>query len=671
MSARLRELLPLIVLAVVMTGFTAVKPLHIDDTYYYYLARQIASKPLDPYGFYGFWGQWPVPAIELLSPAVLSYWLALPLRLFGENPLAWKVLLFPIALMLLLSARKLGERLAPGLGGLTALGIAFSPAILPGFNLMLDVPQLAFALCALTLMARAVDGAGLAPALVAGLIAGVAAQTKYNGLLLPVLLFAYAFIFSRPRLGIMAAGAAIGVFSLWELALFMKYGTSHFVYAVLHGWPEPPPGWENRSRLFLALFLNVGVVTALPAGAAIWSLAGQSRRRWVGCASVLLLAALAGGWLALAVLPYEETIALLFGLVVLVALLLAIRQLSPDLGALLSGRASNFTPEARLSLFLLIWLGIELAAYVFMSPFGAVRRIIGLHVVASFIFFRIVSQVGPGMGGRRILALVVILVGLTGMGMYVVDWKEADTSRKAADEAAAFIRSSDPAARIWYAGHWGFAYYADRLGMRPLIPEQSLVLAGDWLVLPQGIDRQHFQISPWTYQLVAEKEYHHDLGLRTVPDYYVGIVPLRHQSAPQIILSILQARQTHVPVSPFSLDYMITWIGNRKGTQTAAAGIPALLGWWDRVGTADRLRILDALIGVAPHAMSAVPFLTQRFEKENEEVRRQISRVISLSASNQPSTIGVIRKAAPGSNETVPTLPATSGGGLPPKGPSG
>ena len=50
------------ILAVVFTLLNALKPLHIDDTAYYYYARQISSRPLDPYDFEIFWDQYPQPA---------------------------------------------------------------------------------------------------------------------------------------------------------------------------------------------------------------------------------------------------------------------------------------------------------------------------------------------------------------------------------------------------------------------------------------------------------------------------------------------------------------------------------------------------------------------------------------------------------------------------------
>ena len=46
-------------LALAMTVLNALKPMHMDDTAYYKIARQIAGHPLDPYGFHMLWYQHP------------------------------------------------------------------------------------------------------------------------------------------------------------------------------------------------------------------------------------------------------------------------------------------------------------------------------------------------------------------------------------------------------------------------------------------------------------------------------------------------------------------------------------------------------------------------------------------------------------------------------------
>ena len=56
--------------AVLFTLLNAVKPLTVDDTVYYYFARQIAEHPADPYGFEIFWQDRPKPALHQVAPIV-------------------------------------------------------------------------------------------------------------------------------------------------------------------------------------------------------------------------------------------------------------------------------------------------------------------------------------------------------------------------------------------------------------------------------------------------------------------------------------------------------------------------------------------------------------------------------------------------------------------------
>ena len=57
------------------------KPVLVDDPVYLHFARHIAQHPLDPYGFILLWYSAPQPAMEVLCPPVLPYWLALGTRL--------------------------------------------------------------------------------------------------------------------------------------------------------------------------------------------------------------------------------------------------------------------------------------------------------------------------------------------------------------------------------------------------------------------------------------------------------------------------------------------------------------------------------------------------------------------------------------------------------------
>src|SRR5947209_19944123 len=95
--ARLAAPLPC---AILLTLTNAFKPLVIDDTAYVMVARHLAADPLHlygppPRGYPVLWYQEAQGAFTLLMPPVLPYWLSLELRLFGEEPVLWKLGLFP------------------------------------------------------------------------------------------------------------------------------------------------------------------------------------------------------------------------------------------------------------------------------------------------------------------------------------------------------------------------------------------------------------------------------------------------------------------------------------------------------------------------------------------------------------------------------------------------
>src|SRR5262249_10218157 len=176
----------------IYTLLNAAKPLHIDDTEYYYVARQISQRPLDPYDFEVFWYDIPQKATSVLAPPVVPYWRALALRLFGDQPVVWKVWLFPFCLLFVCSLYWLFRRFASGLEIPLVCLTFFSAAFLASLNLMLDVPALALSLGALGVFFRACERRCVGLAMAAGLLAGLAMQTKYTSFIAPAVMLVYA-----------------------------------------------------------------------------------------------------------------------------------------------------------------------------------------------------------------------------------------------------------------------------------------------------------------------------------------------------------------------------------------------------------------------------------------------------------------------------------------------
>src|SRR5262249_15125417 len=153
---------------------------------------------------------------------------------FGERLFLLKLWLFPLALALCFSSWSLLHRFARGTEELGTAMLALSPAILPLFNFMLDVPAVALGLSAVALFVRGCDRAMWRMVISAGIVAGVAAQTKYTMITLPAIFACYGLLCGRLSFALVSGLVGAAVFAGWEAYLLSTYGMSHFAFHV-HG----------------------------------------------------------------------------------------------------------------------------------------------------------------------------------------------------------------------------------------------------------------------------------------------------------------------------------------------------------------------------------------------------------------------------------------------------
>ena len=171
-------------------------------------------------------------ANDILVPPVFPYWLGLGMRILGDDTPILKWWLLPFALLLAGSFRFLALRFAPSLAvPLIWLG-AVSTTTLPGFDFMLDVPVLALGMTAVSLAVLATERDSWGWCAAAGLVGGLAIQTKYTGLVPCVTMLAWFVLNRRPVKGLVAFAIAVGLAVGWEFLLVRLQGTSHFGVAL-------------------------------------------------------------------------------------------------------------------------------------------------------------------------------------------------------------------------------------------------------------------------------------------------------------------------------------------------------------------------------------------------------------------------------------------------------
>lgn len=430
-----------ILLACLAAGGLAVlfsdKPFHIDDPHFLKAAEHVARDPLHPLDFQVNLDDRTRPAREVFaSPPGFFYFLALLLRLGVEGERGFHLCLAPFAALLVWGtarlARALGQRPL-----LPAILVACSPAAI---------------VCATTVM----------PDTFAGALAtlGAALWLEGTGSAWPLrtlgggLLMSFA---SFTRYGAIAAPAALGVFALLRgIRSPLAWGALLLSPAASMPWTLLAGGGEAVSsltalepnRLHAARLLAMGAHLSLAAAPTLCALASRK-------ALLLLLPGLAAAGVLALLLPevYRQgtlhVLSVLLpaaagtGFVVRVALL-PFRRGAPDRPA-----------AALLAAWILGTLMLPVV-YVHASAKYLVPALAPLALAA-------LRLEPPGSRVRRplLIAGASLLLGLCAA---VADARLARAHRDLAERTVRpLVR---PGRRVWFAGHWGFQWYAEKAGAR-------------------------------------------------------------------------------------------------------------------------------------------------------------------------------------------------------------
>jgi hypothetical protein len=624
MSAdRVRRAAVLVAIGSVYALLNATKPLHIDDPFTFWVAKQILASPFDPFGFDIFWYQWPQPTHEDLLAPVVGYWGALGLALTGERPFLWKLSLLPIAVLFAWSLHDLARRFARGLEWPLVTLTLFSPAFLPSLNYMQDVPALALGLAALAVYLRGEEQGSWALVLGAGLLAGLAMQTKYTAFSTTCAIVLHALLWRKSRFGLAAAGVATLVFAGWEVLMTLRYDHGMFLFQA--GFPL---WWSPRHHLIVPLVCLLGAT--LPAlGLLALSVLGLGRRVLVALGVSIL-----AGHAFLLVAPLQYWLYLFVGLgcaVALTGLVIAPwRRRRREVSAL------QWLVRRRSELFLTLWLAGEAVSYFALSYFPAIRRVLPATIAATLL----VGHAAALAARRRQLPIVPITAFSIALGFvyYGVDWLEADAQRRAAQQSLLSIRANDLEGTVWFTGHWGFQYYAEALGMKPLVPDYSELRRGDWLVVPSRVDAQAVELDPAVLELVAVAEIPSRVSLATSYGYYAGFTALEHFLGPRVVTRIFRARASTVPESAWSTAQVVEWATRAGGRQAAWAERALRRGLARSANPAERGAAVEALGLLGSRAIEASPALIRSLREDPDPgVRRAAAIALSEMGRNDPA----------------------------------
>lgn len=537
-AARSAPWLTLLV-ALVMTLCNAWEAPTVDDVCHHYYARQVAEDPLHPLSFSIDWHQRPVAAFDVMVPPVYSYCWAPAIAWFGDDPVAWRFWFLPMHWLFCASLLGLLRRYARRHANALLVLLALGPSVLPGINNMLEVPMLTIGLTALELFHRAVERRSGVLALVAGAVLGLAFQTKYSAFAFVGPFALLALLQRRPRELLLAAvGTAVVAGGIEWLLAVSHNGASYFQNRLAQ------VGARDWVHIVLGMVLQYGGL-GLPL--TLVGLYALRAPRWLG---VVATSIFVGGFLLVGLVP--DTAERSFTSSLDTVAYLAMAACTWGVTAILFWRIGwpvlrrVTLPQPRstgaVRLLLLGWFLAEIATSLLISPFPAARRVLGMLIAASFAAGWLAAQRRPTTLPVWRYGAVSVLFGVAFQG---IDLLEGRAFVQAAAEAYHYTQATDPAAKAYFTGGWGFEFCAPRAGLAPLLEGHTTLQRGDFVVCGSidGIETPWFLDDP---RLPAVHEIGIDDGVpwSLLFQYYSGRRPLDGQVGPRFVARILRATTT-------------------------------------------------------------------------------------------------------------------------------
>ncbi len=454
----------------------ATKAVHIDDYLFLRAARQILLTPADPFGTTVHWYDYPMPLADVnQNPPGVSYLFALAGALFGWSEIVLHLVVFAAALGAVLGAHRLAQRFCPPPA--LAAGLALVTPVFWGSatTLMSDIPMLALWLWALEFWLRGLDRRQHGWFALSAALIALAGLTKYFAVALLPLLLVYTIVRERrptlPLLWLFLPAMALVAFDRQTAAL---YGHGLLSGATSYARITARPGdlWQRSVILFA--FLGGCLLPALFLAPRLLP------RRILAAAGGVVLVVLVALTFATNLGGYSlaPDAPLRWWVIVQAALLAAGGALV--LMLIVSDLRADRTADG---LLLFLWAGgtVAFAGVVNWSING--RSLLPLAPVVAILVVRALARRSAGtFAWQRLWPLVPAVV----IAAAVV---RADAVFAADSRTAARLfheQLSGQRATIWFQGHWGFQYYMEAAGARPLDKRDPQSRPGDYLVTPEN-----------------------------------------------------------------------------------------------------------------------------------------------------------------------------------------
>jgi 4-amino-4-deoxy-L-arabinose transferase-like glycosyltransferase len=501
------------------------KAFHIDDAAYLEIAQWVARHPLHPMqGMINWNGSDPHPIADINQPPLWPYCIAGWSALFGQGEASLHLLESLFALAAIVFFYMLARRVAPRSALLASVLFALSPLLVVGQNVMTDVPMVALWNAFYFVMLAWRPRSEATRYGVAGALAGTAILIKYTSLVLLAAMALHMILARRRRHWpwLLVPLAMLGGWSLWNA---WDYGRAHVLDRPVGDKP-----FGERLRMAIDWLVCLGAIMPQAMIFYAGALARLSRR--VRRVALALLGMAFAAAFAIPPAYHFELASKFMSIRVLGVLFLAngvtlawmtlkrswrwaATRAPRGQGARRDGRDAQDSPGGENSLgareewvaqgMLSYWAWSSAAFVVLFAPFMATRHV--LPALPAMLL--VLAKPTLGLAPRAWRLAGVAATALLTCCLALADWQFADAYRQAAFDIA---RRLPPGKTAWFAGHWGWQYYARQAGMRQLTGSRPEARPGDILARPMLVQQQpvamslrtrertRFQIMPsWTF----------------------------------------------------------------------------------------------------------------------------------------------------------------------------
>jgi 4-amino-4-deoxy-L-arabinose transferase-like glycosyltransferase len=477
LDKRTAMLLLTAVLGVLLLPFVNIA-FHIDDPLFIWAADHIRRNPANPYAFTVNWYGTDMAMSDVTkNPPLASYYMTLAAFVvgWGEVGLHLAFLLPALAAvigMYLIAARMCRHPLLAALVGL------LTPVFLvSGLTVMSDMIMLAFWVFAVHWWMKGVETKSHGWFVLAAVLMTLAALSKYFGMTLIPLLFVYSVAKERrARMWMLYFLIPVAVLAWYQWITARLYGHGLLIDAASYATEQG--GGSDR------LSMTRTLVTLAFTGGCVASVAFFSRRLWSGRALLLGLAIaiatalFAQSWSKLGSFNFPADEGARQFLCIQIGLWAAAGVSLACLATLDLWRARDAE-----SLLLFLWIAgtFVFAGFVNWSTNG--RSILPMVVPAGILVARRLELNAIVRGSMSLSSRVMPLAASAVVALAVVwaDYKFADTARTGA--TLIHQKYSAGAPTTWFQGHWGFQYYMQQLGAKP-VERMSRYTPGDVIAIP-------------------------------------------------------------------------------------------------------------------------------------------------------------------------------------------